>query len=94
MSTTEPLPASLDPRLAPKRSMSVLNEERNVLFTFILLILLFALWGSCTGMIDVRDKTRTAPELIAIGNLRTIPATRIASRCDTIASARDYLWLQ
>jgi len=97
MSTTEPPPASLDLRLAPKRSMFVLNDGRNVLFTFIPLILLFALWGFCNGMIDVMDKHfwgRTAPELVAIGNLRNISATRIASRCDTIASARDYLWLQ
>ena len=41
MSTTEHPLASLDPRLPPKRSMFVLNEERNVLLS---------------GMIDVMDK--------------------------------------
>ena len=46
----------LDPRLAPKRSMFVLEDGRNVVFVFVLLILLFALWGFCNGMIDVMDK--------------------------------------
>ena len=46
----------LDPRLAPKRSMFVLEDGRNVLFVFVLLIFLFALWGFCNGMIDVMDK--------------------------------------
>ncbi len=36
--------------------MFVLADGRNVLFTFILLIFLFALWGFCNGMIDVMDK--------------------------------------
>jgi FHS family L-fucose permease-like MFS transporter len=36
--------------------MFVLEDGRNVAFTFILLILLFALWGFCNGMIDVMDK--------------------------------------
>ena len=49
-------PAPLDPRLAPKRSMFVLEDGRNVLFVFVLLIFLFALWGFCNGMIDVMDK--------------------------------------
>src|SRR6195256_1784744 len=49
-------PAPLDPRLAPKKSMFVLEDGRNVLFVFSLLILLFALWGFCNGMIDVMDK--------------------------------------
>jgi FHS family L-fucose permease-like MFS transporter len=39
-----------------KKSMFVLADGRNVLVTFILLILLFALWGFCNGMIDVMDK--------------------------------------
>jgi FHS family L-fucose permease-like MFS transporter len=55
-STSEPRPAPLDPRLAPKKSMFVLEDGRNVLFVFSLLILLFALWGFCNGMIDVMDK--------------------------------------
>jgi MFS transporter, FHS family, L-fucose permease len=49
-------PMPLDPRLAPKRSMFVLEDGRNVLFVFVLLIFLFALWGFCNGMIDVMDK--------------------------------------
>jgi MFS transporter, FHS family, L-fucose permease len=44
-----------DPRTA-KRPMLVLNDGRNVFFVFVLLILLFALWGFCNGMIDVMDK--------------------------------------
>ena len=36
--------------------MFVLDDGRNVLFVFVLLILLFALWGFCNGMIDVMDK--------------------------------------
>ncbi|MEY2504930.1 MAG: transporter, family, L-fucose permease [Verrucomicrobiota bacterium] len=49
-------PTPLDPRLAPKRRMFVLEDGRNVLFVFVLLIFLFALWGFCNGMIDVMDK--------------------------------------
>ena len=49
-------PAPLDPRLAPKKNMFVLEDGRNVWFVFLLLILLFALWGFCNGMIDVMDK--------------------------------------
>ena len=45
-----------DPRTAPKKKMFVTDDGRNVLFTFILLISLFALWGFCNGMIDVMDK--------------------------------------
>jgi fructokinase len=44
-----------DPRTA-KRPMLVLDDGRNVFFVFVLLILLFALWGFCNGMIDVMDK--------------------------------------
>ena len=55
-SSSEQRPAPLDPRLAPKKSMFVLEDGRNVLFVFSLLILLFALWGFCNGMIDVMDK--------------------------------------
>ncbi len=36
--------------------MFVTGDGRNVLFTFVLLISLFALWGFCNGMIDVMDK--------------------------------------
>src|SRR5437016_3183510 len=56
MNTTEHHPAPLDPRLARKKSMFVLEDGRNVLFVFSLLVLLFALWGFCNGMIDVMDK--------------------------------------
>lgn len=45
----------IDPRTA-KRGMFILRDGRNVAFTFVLLILLFALWGFCNGMIDVMDK--------------------------------------
>ena len=45
-----------DPRTAPRKKMFVTDDGRNVLFTFILLVLLFALWGFCNGMIDVMDK--------------------------------------
>jgi FHS family L-fucose permease-like MFS transporter len=39
-----------------KKSMFVTKDGRNVVFVFVLLILLFALWGFCNGMIDVMDK--------------------------------------
>ncbi|MEY2563290.1 MAG: transporter, family, L-fucose permease [Verrucomicrobiota bacterium] len=55
-SSSEHRPAPLDPRLAAKKSMFVLEDGRNVFFVFSLLILLFALWGFCNGMIDVMDK--------------------------------------
>ena len=45
-----------DPRTAPRKKMFVTDDGRNVLFTFILLVSLFALWGFCNGMIDVMDK--------------------------------------
>jgi len=44
------------PRIAQKKSMFVLEDGKNVFFTFALLVLLFALWGFCNGMIDVMDK--------------------------------------
>ena len=47
--------ARMDPHTA-RRGMFVLQDGRNVLFTFLLLIFLFALWGFCNGMIDVMDK--------------------------------------
>lgn len=47
--------ARMDPHTA-RRGMFVLKDGRNVLLTFVLLILLFALWGFCNGMIDVMDK--------------------------------------
>ncbi|WP_446809202.1 sugar MFS transporter [Methylomonas sp. 2BW1-5-20] len=56
MVTPEHLPTLLDPRLAPNKGMFVLEDGRNTFFTFVLLILLFALWGFCNGMIDVMDK--------------------------------------
>ena len=54
--SSEHHPRPLDPRLAPQKSMFVLEDGRNVWFVFLLLILLFALWGFCNGMIDVMDK--------------------------------------
>lgn len=36
--------------------MFVTDDGRNVLVTFVLVVLLFALWGFCNGMIDVMDK--------------------------------------
>ncbi len=47
--------ARMDPHTA-RRPMFVTADGRNVLFTFVLLLLLFALWGFCNGMIDVMDK--------------------------------------
>jgi FHS family L-fucose permease-like MFS transporter len=47
--------ARMDPHTA-RRGMFVTKDGRNVLFTFVLLIFLFALWGFCNGMIDVMDK--------------------------------------
>src|SRR5215210_7937482 len=49
-------PHPLDPNLARNKPMFVTEDGRNVLFTFVLLIFLFALWGFCNGMIDVMDK--------------------------------------
>ena len=45
-----------DPRTAPKKKMFVTDDGKNVLFTFVWLVFLFALWGFCNGMIDVMDK--------------------------------------
>ncbi|HMG04047.1 MAG TPA: MFS transporter, partial [Chthoniobacterales bacterium] len=39
-----------------KKSMFVTDDGQNVFFVFLFLILLFALWGFCNGMIDVMDK--------------------------------------
>src|SRR5256714_6415857 len=47
--------ARMDPHTA-RRGMFVIKDGRNVLFTFLLLVFLFALWGFCNGMIDVMDK--------------------------------------
>ena len=56
MDTTPSAPVErIDPRTA-RRGMFILRDGRNVAFTFVLLILLFALWGFCNGMIDVMDK--------------------------------------
>ena len=41
---------------APKKSLFVLPDGRNVVVTFILVSSLFLLWGFCNGMIDVMDK--------------------------------------
>jgi MFS transporter, FHS family, L-fucose permease len=45
-----------DPRSARPKRMFVTNDGQNVVFVFILLVFLFALWGFCNGMIDVMDK--------------------------------------
>jgi FHS family L-fucose permease-like MFS transporter len=47
--------ARMDPNTA-RRGMFVIGDGRNVAFTFVLLVFLFALWGFCNGMIDVMDK--------------------------------------
>src|SRR5258708_16407685 len=39
-----------------KKSMFVTDDGQNVLLSFLVLILLFALWGFCNGMIDVMDQ--------------------------------------
>jgi fucose permease len=44
------------PKTTDKQSMFVLEDGRNVFFTFILVSSLFLLWGFCNGMIDVMDK--------------------------------------
>jgi MFS transporter, FHS family, L-fucose permease len=45
-----------DRRTAPNSRRFITNDGRDVRFTFILLAWLFALWGFCSGMIDVMDK--------------------------------------
>src|SRR5439155_1713063 len=47
--------ARMDPHTA-RRGMFVLEDGRNVVFTYFLLVFLLALWGFCNGMIDVMDK--------------------------------------
>jgi len=41
---------------ANKKSLFIMDDGRNVAFTFILVTSLFLLWGFCNGMIDVMDK--------------------------------------
>lgn len=41
---------------AAKGRMFVTPDGQNVVFTFILVVSLFALWGFCNGMIDVMDR--------------------------------------
>src|ERR1022692_1334659 len=41
---------------AAKKSIFVLEDGTNLMFTFILVSSLFLLWGFCNGMIDVMDK--------------------------------------
>jgi FHS family L-fucose permease-like MFS transporter len=54
---SDPQPRPLRaPQTPPGKGMFVTDDGRNVLFTFVLLVLLFALWGFCNGMIDVMDK--------------------------------------
>src|SRR5215212_294029 len=51
---TEPA-SRMSPQTA-RRGMFVIENGRNVAFTFFMLLFLFALWGFCNGMIDVMDK--------------------------------------
>jgi FHS family L-fucose permease-like MFS transporter len=44
------------PNATEKQGMFVLEDGRNVAFTFVLVSSLFLLWGFCNGMIDVMDK--------------------------------------
>jgi FHS family L-fucose permease-like MFS transporter len=44
------------PNATDKQGMFVLEDGRNVAFTFVLVSSLFLLWGFCNGMIDVMDK--------------------------------------
>src|ERR1700739_4065126 len=39
-----------------KKSIFVLEDGTNLMFTFILVSSLFFLWGFCNGMIDIMDK--------------------------------------
>ena len=39
-----------------KKSLFVMPDGKNVVFTFILVSSLFLLWGVCNGMIDTMDK--------------------------------------
>ena len=41
---------------ANKKSLFVMDDGKNLMFTFILVSSLFLLWGVCNGMIDVMDK--------------------------------------
>ena len=41
---------------ANKKSLFVMDDGRNLVFTFTLVSSLFLLWGFCNGMIDVMDK--------------------------------------
>jgi MFS transporter, FHS family, L-fucose permease len=49
-------PKNSDTASAEKRSLFVLADGRNVMFTFILVSSLFLLWGVCNGLIDTMDK--------------------------------------
>ena len=40
---------------ANKKSLFVMDDGRNLVFTFTLVSSLFLLWGFCNGMIDVMD---------------------------------------
>ena len=39
-----------------KKSLFVMDDGKNLMFTFVLVSSLFLLWGVCNGMIDVMDK--------------------------------------
>jgi FHS family L-fucose permease-like MFS transporter len=46
----------MTPTTTTKKSIFVLDNGTNLMFTFILVSSLFLLWGFCNGMIDVMDK--------------------------------------
>jgi MFS transporter, FHS family, L-fucose permease len=46
----------MNTRKSTNEGMFVTEDGQNVRVTFLLVILLFALWGFCTGMLDVMDK--------------------------------------
>ena len=68
----------VDRRNAPEKRLFVTEDGRNVLFTFVLLVVLFALWGFCNGMIDVMDKhfqeeLHLSLAAIRLGPVRALP---------------------
>ncbi|WP_020466036.1 hypothetical protein [Singulisphaera acidiphila] len=50
-----PMPLQAPPS-ALDQGVLATYDGKNVTFTFVLLVLLFALWSFCNGMIDVMDK--------------------------------------
>ena len=78
-----------------KRGMFVLDDGRNVAFTFILVSSLFLLWGFCNGMIDVMDKhfqEELKPEQVAIGLGAVRPLAGLLPHVDPRGLAGDASW--